>query len=108
MAATTHFVVSATQSPSRKRWGTYAHEDFSGAELFGQALDVFRRLKKAIGGKLVIVEREIDRPTQLEFYRNNGFKSRTKHLNEKDGVIFDQMFAELNDKPSNGRNDIGL
>ena len=49
MAATTHSVVSATQSPSRKRWGTYAHKDFSGAVLFGQALDVFRRLKKAIG-----------------------------------------------------------
>ena len=78
----------------------------SGAELLGQALDVFRRSKKAIGGKLVMVEREIDRPKLLAFYKNNGFKSWTMRLNEKDGVVFDQMFAELNDKPSVGGVDV--
>ena len=34
----------------------------SGAELLELALMVFRGTKKAIGGKLVMVEREIDRP----------------------------------------------
>ena len=55
-----------------------------------------------------MVEREIDRPKLLAFYKNNGFKSWTMRLNEKDGVVFDQMFAELNDKPSDGGSDIGL
>lgn len=54
-----------------------------------------RSTKRAIGGKLVMVEREADRPKLLEFYKANGFKSWTTRRNAKDGVVYDQMFASL-------------
>ena len=54
--------------------------------------------KKAIGGKLVMVERESDRPKLLEFYNDNGFKSWTTRRNAKDGMVYDQMFAVLDGK----------
>jgi hypothetical protein len=66
-----------------------------GAELLWSAMDVFRSMKRAIGGKLVMVEREADRPKLLEFYKANGFKSWTTRSDAKDGVVYDQMFASL-------------
>jgi hypothetical protein len=66
-----------------------------GAELLWSAMDVFRSMKRAIGGKLVMVEREADRPKLLEFYKANGFKSWTTRNDAKDGVVYDQMFASL-------------
>ena len=79
----------------------------SGEELLRLALGLFRGTKKVLGGKLVMVEREANRPKLLEFYNKNGFKSWTRRINEKDGVEFDQMFAVLNDEPPTGGNDIG-
>lgn len=67
----------------------------SGAELLELALMVFRGTKKAIGGKLVMVEREIDRPRLLDFYNANGFKSWTTRVNARDGMVYDQMFSIL-------------
>jgi hypothetical protein len=66
-----------------------------GSELLWSAMDVFRSMKRAIGGKLVMVEREADRPKLLEFYKANGFKSWTTRNDAKDGVVYDQMFASL-------------
>ena len=66
-----------------------------GSELLCAAMDVFRRTKNAIGGKLVMIEREADKPKLLEFYKANGFKSWTTRLNAKDGIVYDQMFASL-------------
>jgi hypothetical protein len=66
-----------------------------GSELLWSAMDVFRSMKRAIGGKLVMVEREADRPKLLEFYKANGFKSWTTRSDAKDGVVYDQMFASL-------------
>lgn len=54
-----------------------------------------------------MVERESDRPKLLDFYNRNGFKSWTSRTNEKDGMVYDQMFAVLNDKSTTGGNDIG-
>ena len=79
----------------------------SGEELLRLALGLFRGTKKVLGGKLVMVEREANRPKLQEFYNKNGFKSWTRRINEKDGVEFDQMFAVLNDEPPTGGNDIG-
>jgi len=62
------------------------------------AMNVFCETKKAIGGKLVMVERESDRPKLLEFYNDNGFKSWTTRRNAKDGMVYDQMFAVLDGK----------
>ena len=52
-------------------------------------------MKSAIGGKLVMIEREAEEPKLLEFYKANGFKSWTTRRNAKDGVVYDQMFASL-------------
>ena len=66
-----------------------------GSELLWAAMDVFRATKSAIGGKLVMIEREAEEPKLLEFYKANGFKSWTTRCNAKDGVVYDQMFASL-------------
>ena len=74
----------------------------TGTALLRYALGLFRGTKKVLGGKLVMVEREANRPKLQEFYNKNGFKSWTRRINEKDGVEFDQMFAVLNDEPPAG------
>lgn len=66
-----------------------------GADLLELALDRFRGTKEAIGGKLVMVEREIDRPKLQDFYNDNGFKSWTTRRNARDGMVYDQMFSIL-------------
>ena len=66
-----------------------------GADLLELALDRFRGTRKAIGGKLVMVEREIDRPRLRDFYNSNGFKSWTTRRNARDGMVYDQMFSVL-------------
>ena len=70
----------------------------AGSELLAMALDEFRVIKGRVGGKLVMVERESDRPKLFDFYNRNGFKSWTNRTNDKDGMVYDQMFAVLNDK----------
>ena len=72
-------------------------DQIEGSELLLAAMNVFCETKKAIGGKLVMVEREADRPKLLEFYNANGFKSWTKRLNARDGMVYDQMFSVLGD-----------
>ena len=73
-------------------------DQIEGSELLLAAMNVFCETKKAIGGKLVMVEREADRPKLLEFYTDNGFKSWTTRRNAKDGMVYDQMFAVLGGK----------
>ena len=73
-------------------------DQIEGSELLLAAMNVFCETKKAIGGKLVMVEREADRPKLLEFYTDNGFKSWTTRRNAKDGMVYDQMFAVLDGK----------
>ena len=68
------------------------------SEILMAAMNVFCETKKAIGGKLVMVERKSDRPKLLEFYNDNGFKSWTTRRNAKDGMVYDQMFAVLDGK----------
>ena len=69
----------------------------SGTDLINFALDEFRMIKRRVGGKLVMVERENDHPKLLDFYKKNGFKSWTTRVNAKDGVTYDQMFTVLSD-----------
>ena len=69
-----------------------------GAELLDLAISCFSKAKKIIGGKLIMIEREADKPKLLEFYKNNAFKSWTTRRNEKDGIVYDQMFLVLNDE----------
>ena len=81
-----------------KNFALPEHGQIEGSELLLAAMNVFCETKKAIGGKLVMVEREADRPKLLEFYTDNGFKSWTTRRNAKDGMVYDQMFAVLDGK----------
>lgn len=67
----------------------------SGNDLLAIALDKLEQVKSMIGGKLVLIEREVDRAKLLAFYQANGFKSWTTRRNIKDGILYDQMFATL-------------
>lgn len=67
----------------------------SGTQLIGMALDEFRMIKSHVGGKLVMVEREDDRPKLHTFYQANGFKSWTKRIDANSKVCYDQMFAVI-------------
>jgi len=81
-----------------KNFALPEEDQIEGSELLMAAMNVFCETKKAIGGKLVMVEREADRPKLLEFYNDNGFKSWTTRRNAKDGMVYDQMFAVLDGK----------
>lgn len=70
----------------------------SGNDLLALAIEKLVNVKRCIGGKLVMVERETDRPKLLDFYKKNGFKSWTTRRNAKDGMVYDQMFAVLGSK----------
>ncbi len=78
-----------------KNFALPVDEQISGSRLIGMALDEFRAIKRRVGGKLVMVERENDRPKLLTFYQANGFKSWTKRSDAKDKVCYDQMFAAI-------------
>lgn len=80
-----------------KNFALPKEKQIAGVDLLKLALDRFSNVKKEVGGKLVMVEREVNRPKLLEFYNKNGFKSWTRRINKKDGVEFDQMFAVVND-----------
>lgn len=66
-----------------------------GCSLLEAALSVLRSVQNQIGGKLVMVEREADRPQLLDFYEANGFKSWNSRADENDGVSYDQMIRVL-------------
>ena len=78
-----------------KNFALPKEKQIAGVDLLKLALDRFNNVKSEIGGKLVMVEREANRPKLLEFYNNNGFKSWTQRINEKDKVEYDQMFAVM-------------
>lgn len=67
----------------------------SGAELLGLAFDVLRKARKLVGGKLVLIDREMDRPKLLDFYQSNGFKSWNRRFSKKDAIEYDQMVCVL-------------
>jgi hypothetical protein len=78
-----------------KNFALPKENQISGERLIGLALDEFRAIKRRVGGKLVMVERENNCPKLQSFYQSNGFKSWTTRRNAKDGVVYDQMFASL-------------
>ena len=80
-----------------KNFAIAKENQIRGCDLLARAEDEFRFIKKRVGGKLVMVERESDRPKLLDFYNSNGFKSWTTRRNAKDGMVYDQRFAVLSD-----------
>ncbi len=78
-----------------KNFSLPKHQQIAGVKLIGLALDEFRAIKARMGGKLVMVERESDRPKLLNFYQTNGFKSWTMRQDRAGQVSYDQMFAVI-------------
>ena len=78
-----------------KNYALPKENQISGARLIGLALDEFRTIKRRIGGKLVMVERENNCPKLQSFYNTNGFKSWTMRQDAKDSIVYDQMFASI-------------
>lgn len=68
---------------------------FGGDVLLKLAFKILRRAQALVGGKLVLVERETDRPKLLDFYRANNFKSWNTRHSARDGVTYDQMLCNL-------------
>lgn len=67
----------------------------SGSDILALALRELSAAQHIVGSKLVMVERESDRPKLLTFYQTNGFKSWNLRLDENDGVTYDQMIRVL-------------
>ncbi len=78
-----------------KNFSLPKNQQIEGVKLMGLALDEFRAIKARMGGKLVMVEREGDRPKLLDFYQTNGFKSWTMRKDRSGQVSYDQMFAVI-------------
>lgn len=67
----------------------------SGKELIDLALERLRAAQGIVGGKLVLVEREADKPKLLDFYNGCGFKSWNSRYDNGDKVLYDQMIRVL-------------
>ncbi len=70
----------------------------SGDVLLQLAFKILRRAQGLVGGKLVLVERECNRPKLLNFYKDNHFTSWNTRHSEHDGVDYDQMICNLGRK----------
>ena len=66
-----------------------------GRALLELALEKLRSAQTIVGGKLVLVEREADRPKLFDFYKDRGFKSWNERYDKGDGVKYDQMIRVL-------------
>lgn len=73
-----------------------------GADLMQLALQKLRAAQHIVGGKLVLVDRETDRPKLLKFYQQFNFKSWNVRHSKKDGIDYDQMLCVL-DTAATGR-----
>lgn len=81
-----------------KNFALDSERQIKGSELLGLAFDVLRKARKLVGGKLVLVDREMDRDKLLEFYESNGFRSWNKRFSKKDAIEYDQMVCVLKDE----------
>lgn len=78
-----------------KNFSAAQSERISGRELVELALDKLRKAQRLVGGKLVLVEREADRPKLLDFYNTCGFKSWNERYDKGDAIRYDQMIRVL-------------
>lgn len=82
-----------------KNFGIPEHARMDGSILLKLAFKILRRAQSLVGGKLVLVEREADRPRLLDFYRANNFRSWNVRHSKRDGVTYDQMLCNLGRQP---------
>lgn len=78
-----------------KNFSLGGRRGISGIELLELALDVLREVQARIGGKLVVVERDVAQPKLREFYERCGFSSWNMRKDDSDGNTYDQMLRVL-------------
>ena len=78
-----------------KNFAAAESEQISGRKLVEIALDKLRKAQRLVGGKLVLVEREADRPKLFDFYNACGFKSWNRRYDKGDAIEYDQMIRIL-------------
>lgn len=78
-----------------KNFAVAESERIFGRELVELALDKLRKAQRLVGGKLVLVERETDRPKLFDFYNTCGFKSWNERYDKGDAIRYDQMIRVL-------------
>lgn len=78
-----------------KNFNLPANLRISGSDMLALALRELSGAQHIVGGKLVMVERETDRPKLLTFYETNGFKSWNLRKDDHDGITYDQMLRVL-------------
>ena len=78
----------------------YAVEDgklISGRDLVGFILEQIRGIRDTVGGKVVFLEYEKDRPRLKEFYKSCAFEEFKMPSDANDGEKLGQLFCFLND-----------
>lgn len=78
-----------------KNFAVAEPERIPGKALVELALERLRAAQGIVGGKLVLVEREADRPNLLAFYNSCGFKSWNRRYDKGDAIEYDQMIRVL-------------
>lgn len=70
-------------------------ERISGDELLKLAFEKLYSARELVGGKLVLVERDMKSPELVKFYTRWNFQSWNARHDDKDGVDYDQMLCVL-------------
>ena len=70
-------------------------EKITGDELLRLAVDRIQVSRRTVGGRLVFLECEKDRPGLKGFYERNQFAAWSERTDEREGVSYVQMFALL-------------
>ena len=69
----------------------------SGRDLIGFILDQIRGIRDQVGGKVVFLEYEKDKPKLRDFYKSCAFEEFKMPSDADDGSSLGQMFCFLND-----------
>ena len=70
-------------------------ERISGDELLELAFEKLYAARELVGGKLVLVERDMKSPELVKFYTRWNFQSWNERHDDKDRVDYDQMLCVL-------------
>ena len=78
-----------------KNYAIEESQRITGGALLNLAIEKLRDAQKIIGGKLVLVEREVERTKLHDFYKANGFKSWNSRYDKNDKIQYDQMIRVI-------------
>ena len=78
-----------------KNYAIEESQRITGGALLNLAIEKLRDAQKIIGGKLVLVEREVERTKLHDFYKANGFKSWNSRYDNNDKIQYDQMIRVI-------------